>query len=95
MRYRNDRTVGELIEPGVIYEITVDPLPTSNVIARGHRIRLDISSSSSPQFDVNPNTGGPLGEGHGGIPVRNTIFHDSARPSHIRLPVVPPVEAGE
>jgi putative CocE/NonD family hydrolase len=93
MRYRNGATEAELIEPGAVYEITVDPLPTSNVFARGHRIRLDISSSSSPQFDVNPNTGGPLGEGHGGLVVRNTVFHDSQRPSHVRLAVIPPVEA--
>lgn len=89
MRYRNDAHVAEPIEPEVIYEITVDPLPTSNVFARGHRLRLDISSSSSPQFDVNPNTGGPLGEGHGGEVVRNTVFHDAAHPSHIRLPIIP------
>ena len=89
MRYRGDRRVAELIEPGEVYEITIDPLPTSNVFACGHRIRLDISSSSAPQFDVNPNTGGPLGEGHGGIVVRNTVFHDTTRPSHVRLPVIP------
>jgi hypothetical protein len=89
MRYRGERTMAELIEPGQVYEITVDPLPTSNLFARGHRLRVDISSSSSPQFDVNPNTGGPLAEGRGGIRVRNTVFHDRSRPSHIRLPVIP------
>jgi putative CocE/NonD family hydrolase len=93
MRYRDGRKVAELVEPGTVYEITVEPLPTSNLFARGHRLRLDISSSSSPQFDVNPNTGGPLGEGHGGIVVRNSVFHDSARPSHVALPVIPRARA--
>jgi hypothetical protein len=93
MRYRDGRTIAELVEPGAVYEITVEPLPTSNLFARGHRIRLDISSSSSPQFDVNPNTGGPLGEGHGGIVVRNSVFHDAPRPSHVVLPAIPRARA--
>jgi putative CocE/NonD family hydrolase len=89
MRYRNGRTIGELIEPDTVYEIEVEPLPTSNVFARGHRIRLDVSSSSAPQFDVNPNTGGPLGVSLGSLVARNTVFHDRERPSHLVLPIVP------
>jgi putative CocE/NonD family hydrolase len=88
MRYRNEREKAELIEPGRVYELAVDLLPTSNVFAERHRIRLDITSSSSPQYDRNPNTGGPLGESHGHVVARNTIYHDETRPSCLRLPVV-------
>ena len=88
MRYRNGRRVAELIEPNSIYEITVGPLVTSNLFAVGHRIRLDVSSSSAPQFDVNPNTGGPLGLDHGSVIARNTVYHDRARPSRVRISVV-------
>jgi putative CocE/NonD family hydrolase len=89
MRYRENRTKGELIEPSEIYEIEIEPQPTSNLFAAGHRIRLDISSSSAPQFDVNPNTGGPLGVSLGGVVARNTVYHDGAHPSQVVLPIVP------
>lgn len=89
MRYRNGRTTAELIEPGEVYEITIGPLITANVFEVGHRIRLDISSSSSPQFDVNPNTGGPLGRSSGVVVARNSVHHGQARPSQIVLPLIP------
>jgi hypothetical protein len=89
MRYRNGRTTAELIEPGALYEIDVELLPTSNVFGAGHSIRLDITSSSSPQFDVNPNTGGPLGLSQTWVVAQNTVHHDRARPSRLRLPIVP------
>ncbi len=88
MRYRGGRATAELIEPGEIYEITVGPLITSNRFEVGHSIRLDISSSSSPQFDVNPNTGGPLGRASGVVVAQNTIHHGASRPSQIVLPVI-------
>ena len=46
---------------GKVYEFVFELYPTSNIFKKGHRIRLDISSSNWPRFDVNPNTGGDLG----------------------------------
>ena len=89
MRYRGGREKAELIEPGQLYEISIGPLITSNLFATGHRIRIDVSSSSSPQFDVNPNTGGPLGVSQGVVTAQNTVHHDRAHPSQIVLPVIP------
>ncbi len=60
-RYRNSRERGELMNPGEIYELTITLYPTSNLFKEGHRIRLDIASSNFPRFDVNPNTGEPIG----------------------------------
>jgi uncharacterized protein len=48
-----------------IYAVTIELFPTSNLFERGHRIRVDISSSNFPRFDVNPNTGAPPGPGPG------------------------------
>lgn len=93
MRYRNGRTTAELIEPGIVYEITIAAMPTANHFAAGHRIRLDISSSSFPQFDVNPNTGGPLGLSRGHVKARNSVYHDRDRPSQLVLPVLPDVSS--
>jgi putative CocE/NonD family hydrolase len=89
MRYRNGRRRAELIDPDQVYDLTIEPQPTSNLFQAGHRIRLDISSSNFPQFDVNANTGGPLGVAGGNLRAVNTIYHDAGRPSHVVLPVVP------
>jgi putative CocE/NonD family hydrolase len=88
-RFRNSLEKQELMKPGVAYEFTIPLYPTSNLFKAGHRIRLDISSSNFPRFDVNPNTGEPL-NGHRRMAVAtNTVYHDRGRPSHVILPVIP------
>lgn len=89
MRYRNSRDRAELMEPGTIYEITIEPQATSNFFAAGHRIRVDIASSNFPHYDVNPNTGEPLGLERRFAVAHQSVFHDAVRPSHIVLPIVP------
>jgi len=88
LRYRN-RGTADLLEPGRIYEVSFELYPTSNLFAAGHRIRLDISSSNYPRFDVNPNTGEPLWENSRWETAVNTIHHDASHPSHVTLPVIP------
>jgi uncharacterized protein len=88
-RFRDSLKQEKLMDPGAVYEFTIKLYPTSNVFKRGHRIRVDISSSNFPRFDVNPNTGDPLGESGRMIVAHNTVFLDKARPSHIVLPVIP------
>lgn len=87
-RFRDSLTQEKLMEPGKIYPVTVRLYPTSNVFKKGHRIRVDISSSNFPRFDVNPNTGEPLGANRRTQKAVNTIYHDQEHPSHIVLPVV-------
>jgi uncharacterized protein len=87
-RYRDSWEAPALMTPGEVYEITVQPFPTGNRFARGHRIRLDVSSSNFPHFDVNPNTGGPEGRGQTARVATNTVYVDAARASHVVLPVV-------
>ena len=50
---------------------------------------MDVSSSNYPRFDVNPNTGDPLGDYRRMVTADNTVYHDAAHPSHVVLPVVP------
>jgi hypothetical protein len=71
-----------------VYAIKVTAFPTSNLFKRGHRIRLDVSSSNFPHFDVNPNTGAPEGKGLELRVARNTVYMDAARASHVVLPVI-------
>lgn len=88
-RYRNSREQQDMMTPGDVYEFVITPFPTGNVFKRGHRIRIDISSSNYPRFDVNPNTGEPLGLDRLVEVAVNTVHHDARRASHVILPVVP------
>jgi putative CocE/NonD family hydrolase len=92
-RFRNSLREEKLMEPGKIYPLTVKLYPTSNVFKRGHRVRVDLSSSNFPRFDVNPNTGEPLALNRRSQTCVNTIHHDAEHPSHILLPVVPPASS--
>ena len=87
-RYRNNPSRAELMTPGEVYELTIEPYPTANRFKAGHRIRVDVSSSNFPRFDVNPNTGEPLGMHRRTVPADNSIYHEAAYPSHVVLPVV-------
>ena len=87
-RYRDSWSEPRPMRPGGTYRVRVQAFPTSNLFVRGHRIRLDVSSSNFPRFDVNPNTGAPEGRGLTTRVARNTVHCDRARPSHVVLPVV-------
>ena len=86
-RYRNGWEKPELMTPGRPYELVFQLYPTSNIFKRGHRVRLDISSSNWPRFDLNPNTGGPLGLERSYQIATQTVYHDADCPSHIVLPI--------
>jgi putative CocE/NonD family hydrolase len=73
---------------GQVYAFSIEMYPTSLVFKRGHRIRLDISSSNFPRFDVNPNTGEPLNNNRRWAVADNAIYHDPQHSSRIDLPVV-------
>jgi uncharacterized protein len=89
MRYRNSLEKSELMEPGKVYRVAIHLYPTANVFAKGHRIRLDVSSSNFPRFDINPNTGEPLQQYRRMVPADNTVYHDGERASHVVLPIIP------
>ena len=89
-RYRESWTQPAMMTPGEVYPITIPLPPTSNLFKAGHRIRIDISSSNFPRFDVNPNTGEPMGRHTHTQTAKNSVFVDQQRPSHIVLPVIPP-----
>ena len=88
LRFRNSFEREELAEPGKVYELVFEIYPTANRFAKGHRIRVDISSSNYPRFEVNPNTGGSLGTDRVTRVAGNTVYHDASRPSHIVLHVL-------
>lgn len=88
-RYRDSWERPSMMEPGEVYEVTIEAFPTSNLFQAGHRIRLDVSSSNYPHFDLNFNTGEPEGLATGSRVATNTVWMDARRPSHMVLPIVP------
>jgi uncharacterized protein len=89
-RYRNGLATEELMNPGTIYEITVDLTGTSNVFLPGHHIRVDVSSSNFPRYDRNTNTGGIIARESAEqiIPAVNHIHHGPSHPSRLVLPII-------
>jgi putative CocE/NonD family hydrolase len=89
-RYRNTFERAELMTPGEVYALEFPLYATSNLFQRGHRIRVDVSSSDYPAYDANPNTGGPIMvPGQRPVVAENVVYHDAARPSHVVLPIIP------
>ncbi len=95
-RYRDSQETPTLINPGQVYKFTIDVWATSNVFKKGHVLRLEISSGNFPRFDRNLNTGSGkyLKMNNASseaqfVTATNAIYHDSAHPSALILPVVP------
>jgi putative CocE/NonD family hydrolase len=87
-KYRN----GYEEEPplsGEIETYEIDLWATSNVFLPGHSIRIEVSSSNFPRYDVNPNTGKTLMDTTETTKAVQTIYHDERYPSHVVLPVIP------
>jgi predicted acyl esterase len=80
----------ELLQPGVPVELTLGLSVSANLFRRGHRIRVHLTSSFFPHLDRNPNTGRPVSAEPRLVPAVNAVYHDTARPSRILLPVGDP-----
>ena len=89
-RYRQSWTHPTMMTPGQIYAITLEPFASANCFKAGHRIRLDISSSNYPHFDINPNTGAPEGDWRRHKIAANTVYMNRRHRSYITLPVIKP-----
>ena len=87
-RYREGLDKKILMEPGEVYELTIDMQATAHFFGPGHRLRLEVSSSNFPRFDRNLNTGGDNEQESSFVAANQTIFHDSRYPSHLVLPVI-------
>ncbi|MCC6306787.1 MAG: CocE/NonD family hydrolase [Rhodobacteraceae bacterium] len=87
VRYREGFERPVFLSTGVPVRVRFELYPTSNRFRAGHRLRLLISSSSFPRFDVNPNTGEPVGRHTHLRKAVNAVHHDPAHPSRLILPV--------
>jgi len=88
LRYRDGNTEAHPMQPGKVYQIKVDLAATSNLFQKGHRIRLEVSSSNFPRFDRNLNTGKSAANDAAFVKSMNVVLHDAAHPSAVLLPIV-------
>jgi uncharacterized protein len=89
-RYRHGRHRDDIamMTPGAPEKLTLDLWDTAITFEQGHRIAVHVTSSNSPRFDVNPNTGDLPGPDAATRVARNVIYFDAAHPSAIRLPLI-------
>lgn len=87
-RFRESREKSSLIEPGKVYTYEINLRPTGVVFKKGHRIRVEISSSDFPIFNRNLNTGKDPYTSTDMVKAHQTIHHEAKYPSHIVLPVI-------
>jgi putative CocE/NonD family hydrolase len=91
MRYRDGYEKPLVwMEKGKVYQVTLQPLTTSNWFAPGHRLRIEVSSSNFPRFDRNLNTGGNNYDEWSAVVATNTVHHSKQYPSSLTITVVPP-----
>ncbi|MGD1101638.1 MAG: CocE/NonD family hydrolase [Terriglobia bacterium] len=88
-RYRISPEKAEFMNPGEIYKLTLDLVATSSVFLKGHKLRVEISSSNFPHYDRNLNTGEDQGHSARMVKALNSVYHNGEHPSALILPVVP------
>jgi len=88
-RFREGMDKPSLIEPGRVYSYDLDLWNTCQLYQKGHRIRVEVSSSAFPKYDRNLNTGEALGQTTRMAVAQQKIYHDREHPSYVVLPIVP------
>ena len=88
VRYREGYDKEVFMDKGQVYKVELTPMSTSNFFKKGHRIRIEVSSSNFPRFSRNLNTGGNNYDEKEGLIALNKIHHSTRYPSHIKLPIV-------
>jgi len=88
VRYREGYDKEVFMEKGKVYEVDLTPMSTSNLFKKGHRIRVEISSSNFPRFARNLNTGGNNYDEKVGVVAHNKVHHSSKYPSQLSIPIV-------
>ena len=87
-RYRDGYDKEIFMDKGKVYKVSLSPMSTSNYFKKGHRIRIEVSSSNFPRFARNLNTGGNNYDEKIGVIATNNIHYSENYPSQIRIPVI-------
>jgi predicted acyl esterase len=87
-KYREGPDHAAAVTPRQVYTATVVLPPTAVTIADGHRLRVSISGSNSPRFEVNANTGADRFDATKAVPATCVVYHDAARPTRLAVPLL-------
>ena len=87
-RYREGYDKEVFMKEGEVYKLDLTPMSTSNYFKKGHRIRVEISSSNFPRFARNLNTGGNNYDEKEGVVAHNSVHHSAVHTSSIELPII-------
>lgn len=89
-RFREGFEKAVFLEPGKVEEFNIDMTATGVRFLAGHRIRVEISSSWYPRFELNPQTDAEnwMKEMRDPIVAKQTVYHDSEHSSRLRLPLM-------
>jgi putative CocE/NonD family hydrolase len=87
-RFREGYDREVFMEKGKTYKLDFTPMTTANTFLPGHRIRVEISSSSFPKYARNLNTGGRNEFEKDGVVATNQVRHTKSQPSYIVLPII-------
>jgi len=85
MSLRDSVREKKLLTPGQVYAVTVTMPDTAMTFLKGHRIRVSVSSSNYPRYDLNSNNGLSKGDA---LVASNLLFHETKYPSALLLPVI-------
>ena len=88
-RYRQGYARPVPLVPGEPVTLTVDMRSIAYTLPAGHRLRLDVTSSSFPRLERNLNTGGDNAYETQAIVARNEIRHGGEAPSYVEIAVLP------
>jgi uncharacterized protein len=88
MRYRDGIHRVALMRPSIANEVTLDQMVTAIRLQKGHRLRIEITSSNFPAYERNLNTGGNNFDEVRSIVAKNEILHDAAHASYLELPLL-------
>jgi len=96
MRYREGEDKQLFMKPGETYRIAPPPMLVANVFLKGHRVRIEVSSSNFPSYARNLNTANDPYTSTEITTARNTVVGGGRQLSKITLPVVklPPRYSG-
>jgi len=86
-RHRHSLDREELLVPGEVTEFRIELGATACRFLKGHRIRLEITSSDFPNHDRNHNTGGNDLADVELAAAEQKVFHSGEFPSRLILPV--------
>lgn len=88
-RFHDDAGQPQPLQPGKVYRLKVPLIATALVLDRGHKLGLQVMSSSYPSYAVHPNTWDSISSYDQARPARQKIHVSANHPSRIVLPVIP------